>query len=187
MRVGGRATEKGCWEILHHSVCSSSGPWQQSNRHDLCACRPTSSFFQLVKWEEVKEAWRGKVCSGLSTCWVHPQYVHMIYFLDFGICWKCESAFLLVVHFLCSDDHCECMCETVWLCAFYLHFQMIFCCHKTRTQQTCMYRICKLETLELRRWFASSLSNKKGIFSVFYIAFLEDDHHSTINYNKNKG
>ncbi len=28
---------------------------------------------------------------------------------------------------------------------------------------------------------------KKAIFSVIYIAFLEDNHHSTINYNKNKG
>lgn len=50
--------------------------------------------------------------------------------------------------------------------------------------QTCIYRICKHEKAQI---FASSLSNKKGIFSVFYIAFLEDNHHSTINYNKNKG
>lgn len=33
--------------------------------------------------------------------------------------------------------------------------------------QTCIYRICKHEKAQI---FASSLSNKKGIFSVFYIA-----------------
>ena len=89
MREGGREGggdrgRKGQWEILHHSVYTSSGPWQQSNTYDLCACSPLSGFFQLVKTELV-EKW--SFLSGLSTCWVHPQYVHIsCELLDFGIC-----------------------------------------------------------------------------------------------------
>lgn len=33
---------------------------------------------------------------------------------------------------------------------------------------------------------AAVCPTKKGIFSVYYIAFLEDNRHFTINYNKNK-
>lgn len=83
MRGGRESVRKGQWEILHHSVYTSSGPWQQSNTYDLCTSSPLTGFFQLVKKGLVEKG----DFSGMSTCLVHSQDVHIdCVFLNFGIC-----------------------------------------------------------------------------------------------------
>lgn len=148
----------------------SSGPWQQSNTDDLCTCSPLTRFFQLVR-TEVEDCWKRRDSSGLSTCWVHPQYVH----INFGICWKLHIktfflplCFLFVVFLegvLCSGVHCECTCMIV---------RVIF----TFTNELCKtidsrHAYTGYGKTELRRDLRAVSPTKKGIFSVFYIAFLK--------------
>lgn len=80
---GKESVRKGQWEILHHSVYTSSGPWQQSNMYDLCTSSPLTGFFQLVKKGLVEKG----DFSGMSTCLVYSQDVHInCVFFNFGIC-----------------------------------------------------------------------------------------------------
>lgn len=67
------------------------------------------------------------------------------------------------------------------MCLLYLQFQVMLRSSEI-IKQTCICR-CVNTRYQI---FASSLSNKKGIFSVFYIAFLQHNRHFTINYNKIK-
>lgn len=106
----------------------------------------------------------------LSTRWVLPQRAHInLKYSDLDLLKDLNLfAFCMFVVLsegtLCSVFN-ECTCD----------FIVTFSNTILRT-----YRLCKHLKAQV---FVSSLSNQKAK-SVFYVAFLENNRHSTINYNK---